>query len=145
MKAVLNRWGRVLVCLCGLARLQAQGGDAANVIGTVVDVSRKAIPTAAVSVRNESTGAARQVTSGADGKFSVTGLPAGTYSIEASAPSFATSRRTGVKLAAGATGDVSIALNVGELSQTVTVEGTVSVAAEMAPRSEERRVGKECR
>ena len=70
---------------------------------------------------------------GSDGKFSVTGLPAGTYSIEASAPSFASSRRTGVKLAAGATENVSIALNVGELSQTVTVEGTVSVAAEMAP------------
>jgi iron complex outermembrane receptor protein len=113
--------------------LQAQAGDAATVTGTVVDVSGKAIPTAAVSVRNESSGAARQVTSGTDGKFSVTGLPAGTYSIEASAPSFASSRRTGVKLAAGATDDVSIALNVGELSQTVTVEGTVSVAAEMAP------------
>jgi iron complex outermembrane receptor protein len=121
------------VCLCGLVRLQAQAGDTAAVTGTVVDVSRKAIPTAAVSVRNESSGAARQVTSGADGKFFVTGLPPGTYSIEASAPSFASSRRTGVKLAAGATDDVSIALNVGELSQTVTVEGTVSVAAEMAP------------
>ena len=134
MKAVLDRWTRVLaVCLCGLVRLQAQTGDAATVTGTVVDVSGKPVPTAAVSVRNESSGAARRVTSGADGKFSVTGLPVGTYSIEASAPSFASSRRTGVKLAAGATEDVSIALNVGELSQTVTVEGTVSVAAEMAP------------
>ena len=134
MKAVLDRWTRVLaVCLCGLVRLQAQTGDAATVTGTVVDVSGKPVPTAAVSVRNESSGAARRVTSGADGKFSVTGLPVGTYSIEASAPSFASSRRTGVKLAAGATEDVSIALNVGELSQTVTVEGTVSAAAEMAP------------
>src|ERR1017187_6688892 len=134
MKTVLNRWARVLaVCLCGLVRLQAQAGDSATVTGAVVDVSGKAIPAAAVSVRNESSGASRQVTSGADGKFSVTGLPAGTYSIEASAPSFASSRRTGVRLAAGGTDDVSIALNVGELSQTVTVEGTVSVAAETAP------------
>jgi iron complex outermembrane receptor protein len=113
--------------------LQAQTGDSATVNGTVVDVSGKAIPTAAVSARNEATGAARQVTSGSDGKFSVTGLPVGTYSIEVSAPSFASSRRTGVKLAAGGNDDVSIALNIGELSQTVTVEGTVSVAAEMAP------------
>ena len=134
MKAVLNRWSRVLaVCLCGMVRLQGQAGESATVTGTVLDVSGKAIPTVAVSVRNESTGAARRTTSGADGKFSIAGLPAGTYSIEASAPSFASSRRTGVKLAAGATDDVSIALNVGELSQTVTVEGTVSVAAEMAP------------
>jgi iron complex outermembrane receptor protein len=134
MKLVVSRWTRVFaVCLCGLVRLQAQTGDSATVNGTVVDVSGKAIPTAAVSARNEATGAARQVTSGSDGKFSVTGLPVGTYSIEVSAPSFASSRRTGVKLAAGGNDDVSIALNIGELSQTVTVEGTVSVAAEMAP------------
>src|ERR1035441_4127407 len=68
MKAVLDRWTRVLaVCLCGLVRLQAQTGDAATVTGTVVDVSGKPVPTAAVSVRNESSGAGRRVTSGADG------------------------------------------------------------------------------
>jgi len=134
MKTALNRWTRVLaVGLCSLVRLQAQTGAAATVTGTIVDVAGKGIPTAAVSVRNESSGAARQVTTGADGKFSVTALPVGAYSIEASAPSFASSRRTGIRLAAGGTEDVSIALNVGELSQTVTVEGTVSVAAEMAP------------
>jgi iron complex outermembrane recepter protein len=134
MRVVLNRWGRVLaVCLCGLVRLQAQPGDAAGVTGTVVDVVGKGIPNAAVSVKNDATRSARMAMSATDGRFSVTGLPAGTYSVEASAPSFATSRRTGVKLASGGTENVSIALNVGELSQTVTVEGTVSVAAEMAP------------
>jgi iron complex outermembrane recepter protein len=137
MKVVLNRLSRVTrvlaVCLCGLVRLQAQPGDAATVTGTVLDVAGKAIPNAVVSIRNESTGSARQLVSGTDGKFFVTGLPVGMYSVEASAPSFATSRRTGVKLAAGGTENVSISLNVGELSQTVTVEGTVSVAAEMAP------------
>src|SRR5260370_15245657 len=133
MNVVLNRWGRVLaVGFCGLLRLHGQSGDG-TLTGSVLDVVGKGISAAVVSVRNESTGATRQAPAGADGKFSVTGLPEGTYSIEASAPSFASSRRTGVKLAAGATENVSIALNVGELSQTVTVEGTVSVAAEMAP------------
>src|ERR1022692_2339835 len=134
MKAVLIRWCLVLaVCSCGFLRLQAQAGDAAAVTGTVLDVAGKAIPNAAVSVRNESTGAARMAMSSSDGKYSVTGLPVGTYSIEVSAPSFATSRRAGVKLPAGETETAAMTLNVGELSQTVTVEGTVSVAAEMAP------------
>ena len=134
MNTVLKPWMRVLaVCLCGFVRLQAQAGDAATVTGTVLDVARKAIPVAAVSVKNEANGSARQTTSGTDGRFSVTGLPVGVYSIEVTAPSFATSRRTGLKLAAGATENVSISLNVGELSQTVTVEGTISVAAETAP------------
>jgi iron complex outermembrane receptor protein len=113
--------------------LYAQSGDAAALAGTVLDVAGKAIPNAAVSVRNESTGAARQTMSSTDGKFSVTGLPVGTYSLEVSAPSFASSHRTGIKLVAGGTESVTMALNVGELSQTVTVEGTVSVAAETAP------------
>ena len=134
MNAVLHRYSRVLaVCLCGVVRLNAQSVDAATLAGTVLDVAGKAIPNAAVSVRNESTGAARQAMSATDGKFSVTGLPVGTYSIEVYAPSFASSHRTGIKLAAGVTESVTMALNVGELSQTVTVEGAVSVVAEMAP------------
>src|SRR5260370_22874280 len=84
-------------------------------------------------MKNESTGSVRQATTDTDGRFSVTSLPEGLYTIEASAPSFAKSRRTGVKLAAGGTENVSMALNVGELSQSITVEGSVSVAAELAP------------
>jgi iron complex outermembrane recepter protein len=67
-----------------------------------------------------------------EGKFVVAGLAAGTYTVEAAAPSFATSRRTGVKVAANGTAAVNISLNVGELAQSITVEGTVSVAAETA-------------
>lgn len=116
------------------AALQAQSPDmAATVAGTVLDVAGKPIPNAAVSVKNESTGTTHQTPTGADGKFSVTGLPEGVYTIEASSPSFATSRRTGLKLAASGSENVTLSLNVGELFQTVTVEGTVSVAAELAP------------
>src|ERR1035441_10847857 len=106
------------LCLCLFVRLHAQSGDTATVNGTVLDVAGKGIPTAAVSVRNEANGSARQTTSGTDGRFSVIGLPVGVYSIEVTAPSFATSRRTGLKLAAGATENVSISLNVGELSRS---------------------------
>jgi iron complex outermembrane receptor protein len=133
MRSVLNRWSRVLaLSFCGLLRLHAQSADA-TITGIVVDVAGKAIPNAAVLVRNESNGASRQAISAGDGKFSVTGLAAAVYFIEVSAPSFAVSRRSALKLAAGATEDVSIALNIGELSQTVTVEGAVMVAAELAP------------
>jgi iron complex outermembrane receptor protein len=134
MNNALIRGCRVLaVCLCGFLTLHAQSPETAAVTGTVLDVAGKPIPSAAVSVKNEANGVTRQAPSGADGKFSVSGLPAGTYSIEVSAPSFATSRRSGLKLAAGSTENISMALNVGELSQTVTVEGAISVAAEMAP------------
>lgn len=70
---------------------------------------------------------------GTDGTFSVTGLGEGSYTVEASASSFSTSRRTGVKLAAGATENLTLALDISELAQRITVEGTVSLAAETAP------------
>jgi len=131
----LRRVPAVVVCLFLCAGgLQAQSdAGAAAVAGTVLDVAGEPIASAAVTAKNESTGFVRGAVTGSDGRFSVTGLAAGVYSVEASAPSFATSRRTGLKLAAGGTEDISLSLNIGELSQTVTVEGTVSVAAELAP------------
>jgi iron complex outermembrane recepter protein len=104
-----------------------------TITGTVDDVAGKPIPNAAVSVKNESSGSPRNVVADQEGKFSVPGLSAGLYTLEASAPSFASSRRTGVKLAANGTATVTLSLNVGELAQSITVEGTVSVAAETAP------------
>ena|SRR5689334_24713531 len=61
--------------------------------GTVLDVTGRPIPGATVTVRNESSGVSRLATGDSEGKFSVEGLPDGTYTIEASAPSFASSRR----------------------------------------------------
>src|ERR1035437_2775317 len=122
MKTLLNRWHRtvaiavsLLVVAVAPAWLGAQDAGAPVLAGTVLDVAGKAIPNAAVSVKNESTGALRQVVTGTDGQFSVTGLPAGLYTIEVSAPSFASSRRAGVRLAAGTTEKVTMSLNVGEL------------------------------
>jgi len=141
MQDFVNRWRRVfaagaisLLFAVGRLPLQAQQeAGSAELTGVVTDVAGKGIPNAAVTSRNESTGLVRGAITGTDGKFSISGLPTGDYTIEASAPSFASSRRTGVKVTAGATQDISMTLNIGELSQTVTVEGTVSVAAELAP------------
>src|SRR5271157_3467252 len=130
----LSKRSLCVLALCAVALLHAQSNaGTGTVAGTVLDVSGKPIANAAVSVINESAGASHQAVSDAEGKFSVASLPAGTYTVDVNAPSFASSRRTGVKIAAGGTETVSISLNVSELAQSITVEGTVSVAAEMAP------------
>jgi iron complex outermembrane receptor protein len=131
MHLVVLRSAFALVFLAVCAPLQAQDSGGA-LAGTVSDVTGKAIPGASVSVRNESTGAPKTVLTDPEGKFSVGGLVDGVYTVEASAPSFASSRRTGVRLA-GKTEGISLSLNVSELAQSITVEGTVSVAAEMSP------------
>jgi iron complex outermembrane recepter protein len=118
----------ICVLLITAASLCAQ-----SVNGTVLDVGGKPIAGAAVSVRNDSTGALRMIATDAEGKFFVSGMGEGSYTVEASSPSFSTSRRAGVILAAGTIETVTLALNVSELSQSITVEGTVSLAAETSP------------
>jgi iron complex outermembrane receptor protein len=124
--------GRIAVFVyLGSALLQAQ--STGSLTGAVSDVTAKPIPGAIVSVKNEAGGTPRQGASGDDGTYSFSGLTEGSYTVEASAPSFSSSRRTGVKLTAGGTANVSMSLNVGELAQSITVEGAVAAAAELAP------------
>ena len=106
-------------------------GDA-TIAGNVVDQSGTALPGAVTIVKNEA-GVSHKTTTDANGQYSVTGLPAGVYTVEAQSPNFATSRREGVKLAAGTKEEVLLSLSLAALPQTVTVEGNVSIASEMAP------------
>jgi iron complex outermembrane recepter protein len=104
-----------------------------TISGSVTDVTGKGIPNAVVTVQNEAGGAPKMVAADSEGKYSVKDLSDGSYQIIASAPSFAVSRRSGVKVTAGMAANVSMSLNVSELAQSITVEGSVSLAAEMAP------------
>jgi iron complex outermembrane receptor protein len=126
----------LLICVIALAlsvtTLYAQI-DGLTLAGTVVDATGKAIPSAAVVVRNESTGSVRDVTTNAEGRFSATGFPAGVYTVEASAPGFATTRVPGVQLASPGAQELSISLKVANVSTAVTVEASVSLAAQLAP------------
>ncbi|HEY6765464.1 MAG TPA: carboxypeptidase-like regulatory domain-containing protein [Candidatus Sulfotelmatobacter sp.] len=65
-----------------------------------MDAKGGVLPNAAITIKNESTGLVRTTKADAQGHFSESGLPAGRYTIEASAPGFNATRRTGVSLAA---------------------------------------------
>src|SRR6185295_14883366 len=90
-------------------------------------------PNAVVAVRNEGGGAPKMAATDSEGKYSIKDLTEGSYQVEAAAPSFAVSRRNGVKVTAVGAANVTMSLNVNELAQSITVEGSVSMAAELAP------------
>ena len=119
----------VLFCALGMPA-PSQG---ASLTGTVFDQAGKAVPNVTVTVKNESTGVARTVTTNEDGRFSASDLPAGAYAIDASAAGFATSHRAAQQFAENESQDITIPLNVGNVAQTVTVEAVASVAAQLAP------------
>jgi len=115
-------------------QLNAQeAGGGPSVRGTVLDQSGNPIEKAAVVVRNEAAKVSSSATTNAEGRFEVGGLPAGVYTMEVSAPGFAPSIRTGLNIGSGNSPDLSIALSVASLSQSVTVEAVVSIAAQLAP------------
>ena len=123
----------VVFSMCmGLLFAQSGAGEA-TIAGTVLDQVGKVIPSAAVTLKSESGNVVREVKTGEDGHFSANGLPAGKYAIEVTAPGFAATRRTGVDVDGGRAEDLSITLSVASVNQSVTVEETVSVAAQLAP------------
>src|SRR5215472_6363571 len=69
-----------------------------SISGTIKDQAGKLIPNANVVVKNEATGFSRSTTSNGEGHFAVHGLPEGPYTIEASAPGFATTTHTGYRV-----------------------------------------------
>ncbi len=114
------------------ARLTAQSGG--TISGAVLDQLAKAIPGAKVTAKSEAGAVSGSATTDGDGRFTIGGLAAGTYSVETTAPGFALNTRRGVQISAGGTQDVSITLNVDAISQSVTVQEADTLAAvDLAP------------
>ena len=119
-------------CLLALFCAISLFAQEASISGTVVDQAGKAVVNAAVTIKNEAPQVTRNTTTNNEGYFGVNGIPAGTYTVEATAPGFATTTRTGVQASANAQ-EISITLNVASASDSVTVEAVVSLAAQSAP------------
>jgi iron complex outermembrane receptor protein len=120
-----------------LSLVYAQQDSSAILTGTVLDPHGNVVANAIVQVKSESSSLVRQVTTGTDGRFSVAGLPNGSYTVEVSAPGFSVNSRTGVKVAAGNAIDISVPLNIESMVQSLTVSATAddspSVAAQASP------------
>ena len=116
--------------LCGLTqvgttRLYGQAATA-TLLGNVTDATGAVVPDAAVQVKNIDTDATQNARSDAQGRFTVSNLPVGTYEVQVSKTGFSTVIRPGVTLTVGSQSVLDFALAVGQQSQTVTVEAATS-------------------
>jgi len=102
------------------ALAQSSGGQ---VTGVVRDASGAALPGATVSITNNA-GVTRVATSGSDGSYSAADVPPGVYTVTAELRGFGRATRRDVRVAAGATASVDLALESLAREEVVTVTGT---------------------
>src|SRR5712691_11718418 len=88
----------------------------ANLGGTVADATGGAVPDARVTVRNTETGFTQTTVSGGSGAFVFPRLPAGSYELRVEKEGFATYVQSGIRLAVDQAANVSVALQVGQVS-----------------------------
>jgi hypothetical protein len=98
----------------------------ATISGTVKDQTQAVLPGVDVVVKNVDTGLSRAVVTGANGYFTIAGLPPGTYEARASLQGFATVVER-VTLAVAQETGLSLTLKVTGTEESVTVVGTAAL------------------
>lgn len=108
------------ILLFGPVSLHAQQSTG-TILGTVLDSSGAAVPGAQITITNQDTGTVRNVVSTADGLYNVPQVAAGNYTIEATAQGFGPAEVKDVTVIVATDTRVDLKLQVGSVSQTVTV------------------------
>ena len=104
----------------------AQIGTGA-LVGYVVDQAGAAVPGASVTLTAASTGRTRTAITAQDGTYSVPGLAPGTYQVRIDLNGFRPLIRQGVRLATGETVRLDVQLEVGGVTEGITVNADASL------------------
>ena len=117
-----------------LVGVHAQSSTTGNITGTVRDPQGAAVPKAEVTITDEKTGVSRTISATDDGFYNATSLPAGIYTVSTAPAGFKKTLTTGVELHVNENKTVNLDLQVGQVTETVTV---TSEAAPVELRSGE--------
>ena len=109
------------LCVCFSTPLLAQRSDRATISGVVTDAQGSAVPGATVTVRNEATGVDIVQTTNAAGAYTTPPLVLGRYTVTVDLEGFKKSETTGIPLEGGAAIRHDVTLQVGALTELVSV------------------------
>jgi iron complex outermembrane receptor protein len=138
----LKRWFYVVIANISLVMvaalslpLRAQSNAPGTLQGSVADPKGQAVTGAVVTVQSEGKDEIHKGATNGEGKFSVTGLTDGNYTVVISASGFAAATRNHVRVGADATPALSITLAVASVAEevTVTADDVNSEAAQLSP------------
>src|SRR6266478_3850602 len=123
-------FGLLAILSCDRVRAQI---TSTTMYGQVTDASGATVPGAQVSVTNTDTNLFRTVESSADGEYRIELLPVGSYRVEVTAAGFKRMVRHGVVLEVNVPARVDLVLQLGDVSQTVTVTERVPLINSTSP------------
>ncbi|HEU0138839.1 MAG TPA: TonB-dependent receptor [Bryobacteraceae bacterium] len=116
----------------------------AEIAGSVRDSQGLAVPSAMVNVTNQGTGQQFTAAMQETGDFLLRSLPVGQYSMDVEAAGFKKFRRENIRLTAGQVARVNVQLEIGALTEAVTVTSDVppvdTQTGTLATLVDERRV-----
>ena len=102
---------------------QAQTTNNGALSGRITSATGAGIPNVTVTVTNVQTHTSQKVLSGSDGTFSVSGLPPGTYQVDAESEGFNPSAPQNVQITAAGPITVNLVLETGNLNRSVAIQG----------------------
>ena len=117
---------RMCGVLCLFAGTLASQSITSRIVGTVSDSSGAAVAGAAIVARNVDTNERTESRSGAGGDYLLLNLKPGGYEVEVNSPGFKKYIRKGVRLQLEQESRLDVALELGQLSEAVTVEANVT-------------------
>jgi len=116
--------GFVFLLLCSSVPVLGQTQTTGRIVGTITDEKGAGIPGAEVAVTNKTSGEERNVVSNESGDFIVPLLPAATYTVVVTSNGFKKFLADDVKVAITETTTLNALLNVGSVTESVTVVAT---------------------
>jgi len=120
---------RIAVLLLAVPMLLPAQSTFGTLLGTVTDETGAVVPAARITITNQGENVSHAVAADAQGNFELLNLKAGTYSVMAEAAGFKSFKSSDLELAARQTLRVNIKLQVGAVTETISVEGNAPVIA----------------
>ena len=118
--------------LAGLALPATAQTNRGAVSGSVLDTAGAIVPNVKVTVRNAATGLTTETEATGEGTYRFQEVPAGIYTLTATAQGFKTAEVTSLKVEVNSTTVHDIVLDAGAVAETVTVssEGALTIQSE---------------